>query len=372
MNTDKPVYYSDYLGLDKILSAQHPLSAVNSVNQAHDETLFIVVHQAYELWFLQIRHELASVIQYFKQDYIDDNSPEMVKVVNRLQRVGLIFRLINEQFRILETMTPLDFLEFRNLVTPASGFQSKQFRLIEAMLGLQMSKRHQPEHYKNTGIHHGGFSQEDFEEITKAENSPTLLQTVKRWLSRIPILKPEYWDEYTPLFPDKIIHPNIFISDYFNIYEKQQREIRDYHLGIETNSEIRQKIQADYEKNILNIKTLFLTEGTSVFCCEELSSALFIMLYRHYPLLRLPYELLNNLIDIDSQLSMWRLNHFEMVKKMIGLKPGTGGSSGAGYLHGAIKSNTVFDELSMLATYYIEESQIPVLPEKVIRALRFG
>src|SRR4051812_17801079 len=113
MKQEPPLYYSEYLELDKILGAQHPKSAAHLPSAAHDEMLFIVVHQAFELWFAQVRFELSSIADYLKKDRIDDNSDEMAKITHRLQRVVKIFKLINSQFEILETMTPLDFLEFR-------------------------------------------------------------------------------------------------------------------------------------------------------------------------------------------------------------------------------------------------------------------
>ena len=117
----KEVYYSDYLQLDKILDAQAPESN-NHGQEAHDETLFIIVHQAYELWFKQILFELDSAIELFAGERIDERNIGII--VARFERVNLIHNLLLEQLPILETMTPLDFLDFRDLLVPASGFQS--------------------------------------------------------------------------------------------------------------------------------------------------------------------------------------------------------------------------------------------------------
>ncbi|MFY7900540.1 MAG: tryptophan 2,3-dioxygenase family protein, partial [Chitinophagaceae bacterium] len=142
------MYYSDYLHLHKILDSQHPVSFEKENHSAHDEMLFIIIHQAYELWFKQILYELDFVSSVFKKQLINDNSEDLNLVRHRLQRVIKILGLLNEQIGILDTMTPLDFLEFRNLLTPASGFQSVQFRLIESKLGLQLPNRHQADYYK--------------------------------------------------------------------------------------------------------------------------------------------------------------------------------------------------------------------------------
>src|SRR5688572_18530053 len=125
------LYYSTYLELDKILKAQNPQSYKHGNQPAHDEMLFIIVHQAYELWFKQILFELEFVCDVFKKEKIDDNSEDLNLVRHRLNRVVRILELLNLQVGLMDTMTPLDFLEFRNLLTPSSGFQSLQFRLVE-------------------------------------------------------------------------------------------------------------------------------------------------------------------------------------------------------------------------------------------------
>ncbi len=106
--TIPPLYYSDYLKLDQILNSQHPKSLEYGGKLAHDEVLFIIVHQAYELWFKQILHELDSVIEIFEGDYV--NEKDVGISVARLRRITEIQKLLVDQIGILETMTPLDFL----------------------------------------------------------------------------------------------------------------------------------------------------------------------------------------------------------------------------------------------------------------------
>ena len=125
----KPVYYSEYLQLDKILNAQQPESGKEGI-RADDEMLFIIIHQAYELWFKQILHELTVVRNIFKQPNIPNNSPDVYNSVHRLKRICRILDVAVGQMAVLETMTPLDFLDFRDLLRPASGFQSIQFKKI--------------------------------------------------------------------------------------------------------------------------------------------------------------------------------------------------------------------------------------------------
>ena len=109
-------------------------------DESHDEMLFIIIHQAYELWFKQIIHELKSVKDTIKDEKIDEK--EIIKVVKRTDRIKEIFNLLVKQIDVLETMTSIDFLDFRDYLSPASGFQSHQFRKIEVMLGLKINQRH--------------------------------------------------------------------------------------------------------------------------------------------------------------------------------------------------------------------------------------
>ena len=111
----KDVHYHDYLQLDKILAAQHPESLRHNL-YAHDEMLFIVIHQAYELWFKQLHHEADSVAEIMGRPTINDNSPDLQLVTHRLSRMVTILRVLVHQIDIMETMTPMDFLDFRDML----------------------------------------------------------------------------------------------------------------------------------------------------------------------------------------------------------------------------------------------------------------
>jgi tryptophan 2,3-dioxygenase len=128
--------YSRYLKLDQLLSAQQPLSA----GPEHDEMLFIVVHQVYELWFKQILYELSHLQACLAGD-------DLPGALHTLKRMLAIFKTMVAQIDILETMTPLSFLSFRSRLEAASGFQSPQFREVEFALGLRAPQMlaHHPE-----------------------------------------------------------------------------------------------------------------------------------------------------------------------------------------------------------------------------------
>ena len=118
------VTYGGYLQLDQLLSAQKPLSDPPH----HDEMLFIIQHQVSELWLKLIVHELRAAIAYLRRDEVDG----CLKV---LARVKQIQRQLFEQWAVLETLTPSEYMEFRHVLGPASGFQSLQYRLVEFLLG---------------------------------------------------------------------------------------------------------------------------------------------------------------------------------------------------------------------------------------------
>jgi aminocarboxymuconate-semialdehyde decarboxylase len=136
--------YSSYLRVPELLELQHPQSAP----QHHDELLFIVVHQTYELWFKELLHDLDAVVANLQQAGANPNSrDEVYEAARLLRRCTEITRVLVEQFTILETMLPTHFLAFRGKLEPASGFQSEQFRELEFLCGLKdekMLKYHKP------------------------------------------------------------------------------------------------------------------------------------------------------------------------------------------------------------------------------------
>ncbi len=357
----EPLYYGSYLHLDKILDSQHPVSFEAGHAPAHDEMLFIVIHQAYELWFKQILFELDYVMDVFSKEKINDNSEDMNLVRHRLHRIIRILELLNQQITILNTMTPLDFLEFRNLLTPSSGFQSAQFRLIEARLGLQIAQRHQKDYYKRTN--EGGFTRQDYERITAVETEKNLLQLVNDWLERMPFFDAELWHRYQPATTDNSTNQP-FWNDYRAIYlqgltEREQGKILDFDYVF-------------FEKAPGHYTAEQLEMLRSSFSPTAMRAALFIMLYRDFPVFQTSYQLLDALIEIDHLLSNWRHQHLIMVRRMIGMRVGTGNTSGAGYLEGALNRHYVYRDLSGLATYLIERKNLPKLPDELSKRLGFG
>lgn len=356
------MYYGTYLHLDKILDSQHPVSFEAGQEPAHDEMLFIVIHQAYELWFKQILFEMDYILSIFRKEKIEDHSEDLNLVFHRMERIQRILELLNQQVHILDTMTPLDFLDFRNLLTPSSGFQSLQFRLIEARLGLQMEKRHQYDYYKRTN--EGGFTPPDYNAINEAESGESLLQLINRWLERMPFFEAEHWRSYESKYLNKEKkHP--FWNDYRYIYqsgltEHEAAKIYDFdavffdHIPEEVSAEEKERLQG----------------ARASLSAKAMRAALFIMMYRDFPVFQHSFRILDGLVDIDHHLAGWRHKHFMMVRRMIGMRVGTGNTSGAGYLQGALNRHYIFRDIAGLSTFLIRRKSLPALPPELISRLQ--
>src|SRR6476620_10054626 len=220
------VHYHDYLQLDRILNSQHPESDKHQVS-AHDEMLFIIIHQAYELWFKQLHHEADSVVDIMRKPSLNDNSPELQTVVHRLNRMAVILRVLIHQIDILETMTPMDFLDFRDMLRPASGFQSWQFKLLEAKLGLKFEYRHGKEYYT------AQLRPEHVDLIKEAETSQSFLQLVNTWLERMPFFDDNsLWKDFSPTASENEGNEGpLFWKEYKSCYSNSLAEAEKNNLG---------------------------------------------------------------------------------------------------------------------------------------------
>jgi len=249
MSEDPPaspaVTYGSYLQVDALLDLQQP----RSQGPEHDEILFIVIHQVYELWFKQMLHELDRAVALLTQN-------DASRAQHTLKRILTILKVMVAQLDILETMTPLEFLSFRSRLEAASGFQSDQFRQIEFVLGA-----------KARG------AVERFGAGTRAREA-----LERRWA------EPTIWDAFLA-----------YLSR--NGYEVPAAQLnRDRTAAIEPSPEVQR---------------------------------ILIEIYRRDPV---HSELCERLVDLDEGIQEWRYRHVKMVQRTIGMKRGTGGSSGARYL----------------------------------------
>ena len=340
------MYYHDYLRLGDILNSQFPESDKEGHVSAHDEMLFIIIHQTYELWFKQLLFETNSAIRIMSQPSINDNTPDLQTVVHRLSRVATIIKVLVQQIDIMETMTPMDFLDFRDLLRPASGFQSWQFKTLEAKLGLQYENRYGKEYYTSQ------LHQPEIDIIKQAEQEHSLLYAVNQWLERMPYFDAtENWNAFAAV--EDITHLHPYWATYRVCYSKSLAEAE--------------------RKNLQSFDSIFV-EGKEAgqLSVKAKRAALFIMLYRGYPVFHLPFQLLNTLLEIDEQLSTWRYRHMNMVHRMIGTRIGTGGSTGRDYLRAALDKHYIFREIAELTSFLIERSKLPPLPDSLIRHLSFN
>lgn len=354
------VKYGEYLKLGQLLGAQEPISGKSGHGQvAHDEMLFIITHQAYELWFRQILHELHSIVAVFGEGVLDDKKTGMVN--SRLERIVTIQRVLVHQMDIMETMTPLDFMEFRDLLVPASGFQSIQFKQIEIILGLKSENRIRADRE----FFRSRLSQAEQDLLQELESQPSLRERVENWLSRIPFLEFadfDFWTEYRlavqQMFSDErnIIATNASLSD---------RE-REFQLGA------LDRTQSEFEL-LLDRQSAEAFKKATGFQMEQRAvlAALFIQLYRDEPILYLPFKLLTNLVEIDELWTTWRQRHAIMVQRMLGKRIGTGGSAGHQYLKETTDANRFFFDLFNLSSWLIPRSRLPRLPDRVRRQLGF-
>lgn len=249
--------YSSYLRVDDLLRLQHPLSD----GPEHDELLFIIIHQSYELWFKSVLHELAAV-----QEALE--AGDLHRALAIVGRVRTIMKALVSQVDILETMTPLQFNSFRDRLASSSGFQSGQFRELEAVLGRR--DRSMLDHFPPASAMRA--------RIDAAVARRSL------WDSALVLMSGRGHD-----VPDHVLN-------------------RDVTVAYEPSTEVQDAVEAAY---------------------------------RHDAELGL---LLERLVDLDEGLQEWRYRHVKMVERTIGMKMGTGGSSGAAYLVTTL-FNPVFPDL---------------------------
>jgi tryptophan 2,3-dioxygenase len=351
----EPVYYFSYLHLDELLSAQVPLSDP----PAHDELLFIVVHQAFELWFKQILFELDAVLEVMGREVVAEK--DMGEVVSHLMRINKIQRLLTDQLEVLETMTPLDFLEFRDVLIPASGFQSVQFRLIENKLGLDTGHRLKIKGMRYTSV----LAEEHAGAIEASEREPSLHDHLERWLRRTPFLSFggfDFWRAYREAVAEMMARDRAVVEGHPQLDE-----------------EGRAAAVAEFEATMASFDAVFdankwaelVRSGKRRLTHRAFLAALLINLYRDEPIFQLPFRFLTTLVDIDEGFTAWRQRHALMAHRMIGGRIGTGGTSGHEYLAAAARRHRVFNDLFDLPTFFIPRSALPPLPPEVAEQMGF-
>jgi tryptophan 2,3-dioxygenase len=353
-----PRYYAEYLHLDRLLNSQRPVSA-DQGQPAHDEMLFIIVHQAFELWFKQILWELDAVMTAMAADEVA--ARELSRVVARLRRIATIQPLLIQQLDVLETMTPLDFLDFRDALVPASGFQSVQFRLIENRLGVDPATR-----LRIKGApYHARLSEKDRALAEQAQQGPSLRDHIDRWLARTPFIRLgdfDFWMAYRAAVDEMLRRERTIIEGNPDLDQQARDEQLATHLStVESFDALFERQRHDE----------LVARGVRQMSYDAFLAALLITLYRDEPMFHLPFQLLVALVDIDEGFTAWRYRHALLVQRMIGDKVGTGGTSGHVYLQKAAERHRAFRDLFELPTFCIPRSALPELPPAVRVQLGF-
>eukprot|EP00118_Oscarella_pearsei_P006461 m.29151 g.29151 ORF g.29151 m.29151 type:complete len:406 (+) comp31139_c0_seq1:27-1244(+) len=349
------LHYLDYLKIPELLQLQQPLSRTpENPKGVHDEHLFILIHQVYELWFRQILHELDSIMEILKADILEESL--MLVINSRANRIMVILRIAVEQIKVLETMTPLDFLDFRHFLSQSSGFQSLQFRLVECKLGVREDLRisYGGQSFKSGFVGYPGDAAKRLEDATK---QPSLLALVDSWLSRTPGIGSgfQFFDKYC-----KAVEK--MLEEMKNDAEKEVREnarkqkLKEYEMQTKFFHQL-----MDAEEHAALVK-----KGERRLSHKATQGALMIALYRDEPRFQPAYQFISTLMDIDALIMQWRNNHSLFVQRMLGDKMGTGGSSGYRYLRATVSDRyKIFLDFFNLSSYIIPRWYIPPLSEEM-------
>lgn len=343
-----PTYW-DYLRLDRLLDLQGGMDDGPSPDELH----FIIVHQAFELWFRLVLSQLRVARDHLAAPHLPEERVPFV--VHHLGRVNEILKLCVEQFRVMETLPPQDFLDFRDKLVPSSGFQSFQMREIEILLGLRDDARVQyggmdPLHHIKM-LAHTPAGALAWSRISAAREERSLRDALHAWLRRTPIMGS------SPSDAGDDAAVEVFVADYLAAVERHQRSGAELLIAALGESE-RPRIEARIEVSLAGTRSFLRPDDPSERRVR--AALLFIESYRELPLLAWPRLLLDTVVELEEQMLLWRHRHARMVERTIGRRVGTGGSSGVEYLD-QTTAYRVFPELWAVRSSLLPRDQLPPL-----------
>lgn len=354
--------YWDYLRLPTLLDLQAGLEN-DERRVSPDELHFIIVHQVFELWFKLLLNELRLAREHLVRDRVPEK--DIPLVVHHLGRVNEILELAVAQFAVVETLSPQDFLAFRDRLFGASGFQSVQMREIEILLGLEES-----EHTDALGeaapsgavsalerraaeVPSGGWVRERLRTVRR---ETTLNAALHKWLFRTPI------DASTIDAADDRERVAAFIDGFLAAYERHHRAALDdlTRRAVPTDA-----LAARLERSLLEARAFLQADevtGDEARWRAQRARAglLFIECYRDLPLLSWPRLLVDRVVALEEQLVLWRHRHARLVERIIGRRPGTGGSPGVAYLDRTTHYR-IFKDLWTVRTLLLPREALPPL-----------
>ncbi len=354
-----PRTYWDYLQLPQLLTLQDGFDQHES-ELLPDELHFILVHQTMELWFKLTLNEVRLARDHLAMPHVQEEHIPLV--VHHLRRTNAIMELCTQQFKVVETLTPQDFLEFRDKLIPASGFQSFQMREIEVLLGLEDAQREMAEFgdpleaIRRLGAGSPGGDMA-IQRIEQARTELNLRSALRRWLLRTPIQGSE---EGSPGDEAAVIS---FIDEYLDCMKAQGTRVmkRLIEAGVVNPSDARAKADGGLEaaRDFLHATDVDDPETRSQVRRVR-AAILFIESYRDLPLLAWPRLLIDAIVELEEQLVLFRTRHARMVERVIGRRTGTGGSSGVDYLDRTTRYR-VFRELWAVRTVLLPRPALPKL-----------
>ncbi|MBO9738611.1 tryptophan 2,3-dioxygenase [Xanthomonas axonopodis pv. begoniae] len=350
--------YWDYIKVEQLLSLQGGLGD-DETAVGNDEALFIAVHQIYELWFKLILRELGSTRDLLEELQPDDE--RIVIAVRSLSRATAVFEQANLHFKLMETMTARDFLEFRGRLAPASGFQSAQLREIEVLLGLEDSDRlaiGQGCSFKDAlRLPDGALSTSARRLEARIAGGPSLKQSLYAWLERLPIAgstDPAVAERFAQHYLDalraegrwrlKLAQDNGTAPQAID-QQRSRLALEDAHAAAFLHAEEDPSAPAHGRAQRRAVRTAMI----------------FVESYRELPQMAWPRELLEGVIALEQAMLIWRQRHARMVERFIGHRAGTGGSPGVAYLDQTALQYRVFSDLWTVRSLLLRKECLPSL-----------
>lgn len=339
--------YADYLNLHELLSLQG-----DDDELSNDEQHFVIVHQNFELWFRLVLIELRAARTLLLQTTLPEE--DVPRIVHHLKRCTEIFRHMANQWKIMETLTPQDFLAFRDGLGTASGFESYQMRELELLLGLETKQRvagMDPLAHFRKLAERGETDAGVLKRLEAEAAMPALGDILAKWLLRTPIqgsLSGDAGDE------EKVSE---FVEEYLAIHKKigDDAVARMSQHGVDNIEAVAARFAGAHEAAIDFLKP----DGV---VSRSRAGLLFIESYRELPLLAWPRILIDTLVELEESLVLFRTHHVRMVERLIGRRVGTGGSSGVDYLEATLQYR-VFGDLWAVRTILIKSEALPELQQ---------
>lgn len=329
--------YSEYLNLRELLELQGEDRGISS-----DEMHFIIVHQTFELWFKQIIRELSEARDILSQEIVPEN--DIPVAVDHLCRTTEIFRLMANQWTVLETLTPQGFLSFRDGLGTASGFESYQMREFEILIGLENSDRlggMDPLDSFRKMAERGEGDSRILSHLEKMKELPSLRESLMNWIERTPIMGSIYGSNGDLKS----------VSEYVDAHLEAHKKICDSASGSS-------EMMAERMRAVHKGAESFLKPGGTV--SRSRAGLLFIESYRELPLLTWPRKLIDAIVELEESMVKWRHSHARMVERIMGRRIGTGGTSGVDYLD-ATSQYRVFKDLWSVRTILVKPQSRPEL-----------